>query len=471
MAIPVAAPAPAHVRVLTYAGPALALAAVSVAVAWNGGYSADAQWAFASLALGAALVTPRVLGALRSLPILALVLLGLLAVSSAAWTIGEPRDAVRAGLVAAGYAAVAAVALVSRVPPRGVAVVLAAAAALCALDGLVSAARFSTASAEWLDGGWRPEGPFGYPPALALLQVFALPVVLVAMARARAVVAGAAAGVAVLAAGVLATSGSRLEIALAAAVCGGALIVPVASRLRTSAAIGLLALAGLVLHAGLGGWVWRRATEPGAGRLVLVVAVVVAAGPAWLAVRRLLPDVAERRAVPTRVWVPAAAALAAVAIGVGLATASPLDPRRFDVHHGLTHGRTWIWSAAARTLADRPIAGSGAGTFLEATLARQPGHGRVTRFAHDLPLEEGVELGAVGLLAALLLYVAAGVALVRRARGLSAWLVAPAAAAFLVSNLFDWTWHLAGIGALWALALGSFPGVGSGPLGRRRLDA
>src|SRR5207253_6029586 len=92
MAIPVAAPAPAHARVLAYAGPALALAAVVVAVAWNGGYSPDAQWAFASIALGAALVTPRVLDALRSPPLLALVLLGLLAVSSAAWTVGEPRD-------------------------------------------------------------------------------------------------------------------------------------------------------------------------------------------------------------------------------------------------------------------------------------------------------------------------------------------------------------------------------------------
>jgi hypothetical protein len=36
-----------------------------------------------------------------------------------------------------------------------------------------------------------------------------------------------------------------------------------------------------------------------------------------------------------------------------------------------------------------------------------------------------------------------------------AWLVAPAVAAFLLANLVDWPWHLAGLGAVWAAALGA----------------
>ncbi|HEX9417137.1 MAG TPA: hypothetical protein VF895_10570, partial [Gaiellaceae bacterium] len=85
----------------------------------------------------------------------------------------------------------------------------------------------------------------------------------------------------------------------------------------------------------------------------------------------------------------------------------------------------------------------------------QPGHGRLTRFAHDLPLELGVELGILGLLLGIALYVAAGRALWRTRGSPALWLLGPAVAAFLLSNLVDWPWHLAGAGAVFALALGS----------------
>jgi hypothetical protein len=42
------------------------------------------------------------------------------------------------------------------------------------------------------------------------------------------------------------------------------------------------------------------------------------------------------------------------------------------------------------------------------------------------------------------------------------WLLGPAVAAFLVANLVDWTWHLAGASAVFALALGGLLGADEG---------
>jgi hypothetical protein len=54
--------------------------------------------------------------------------------------------------------------------------------------------------------------------------------------------------------------------------------------------------------------------------------------------------------------------------------------------------------------------------------------------------------------------VAVGWTLVRELRpprvNASAWLLAPAVAAFPLANLLDWPWALTGAGALWALAVG-----------------
>jgi O-antigen ligase len=78
----------------------------------------------------------------------------------------------------------------------------------------------------------------------------------------------------------------------------------------------------------------------------------------------------------------------------------------------------------------------------------------VTRFAHDLPLEEWVETGIVGLLLTLAFYAAAGRSLWRARDSRALWLLGPAVAAFLLANLVDWPWHLAGVGALAFVALG-----------------
>ena len=79
--------------------------------------------------------------------------------------------------------------------------------------------------------------------------------------------------------------------------------------------------------------------------------------------------------------------------------------------------------------------GFGAGTFLAATRERQLEERPVpTRFAHDLALQEWVELGVAGLLAVLAWYVAVATTLVREIASprpnAAAWLLAPAVAAF-----------------------------------------
>jgi O-antigen ligase len=79
------------------------------------------------------------------------------------------------------------------------------------------------------------------------------------------------------------------------------------------------------------------------------------------------------------------------------------------------------------------------------------------QYAHNLPLEGWVELGLLGLALVLALYGAVALAAVRASRTAAA-LLAPAALGFLVANLFDWPWHLAGSGVLWAIAVGGLLG-------------
>lgn len=444
----------------------LLLGGLAVPIVFGGGYDSAAQWTFAGLAAAVGLAAiaadrQRALTALRSAPILVLLGIGVLEAASAAWTISAPAAAVRAGAVAAGYAALALGASVAAQPAQRVAGAIAAAAGLTALSGLVAVTVFSTSFAERIEGGWRPEGPFGYPPTLALIQVCALPVLLVAMTRARALVAALAAVGAALAAGVLVLAVNRLSLGLAVLVIGVALVAPErtvgARRAVVAWAAALMLACGFAFHELLGGWTSRHA-DAGAGRIVALLGVLGVAAAAWGLLRRrssnrLLLGGAVRTS--PRGAVAAGVAILALAVAAGLLSTGALSARRFDTHQSFAHGRTWMWSAAYRTAVDRPLQGYGAGSFLPATLHRQPGHGRLTRFAHDLPLELWVEVGIAGLLLGITLYVAAGRALWRVRGSPAAWLLGPAVAAFLVSNLVDWPWHLAGAGAVFAVALGS----------------
>ena len=75
-------------------------------------------------------------------------------------------------------------------------------------------------------------------------------------------------------------------------------------------------------------------------------------------------------------------------------------------------------------------------------------------YAHNLPLELWAELGLAGAVLAVALYIAVAVAVVRARMSSALWLAGVGVVAFLLSNLVDFPWHLAGTGAVWALGLG-----------------
>jgi hypothetical protein len=426
---------------------ALPLAAVAVGVFADGGYDPGPRLAFGLTALAATALTAAIT---RSLPVhpVAVVLLALAAVGalSAIWTLGPVDRTLRWALVTAGFAAVA---LSSGAVARRSGGVAAIAAGLAATATAAAAIGLSAAVAHWfpyaerIAGVWRPGGPFEYPPALAALQVSALPVLLAGMmARARAAAAAAALGMA-LAGGVLALAASRLGLGLALVVAGLALAWPQlvgAARTQIAAALALAAAAGAALAA---------APEP-----LTLVAVAVLAAPAWLALRAMIPPRPELSRAGARavlVVLAAAAVFGAVAFG-----AAPNRGGGPDA--GFLHGRTDTWSAALQTFADRPLTGTGAGAFLAGSARHQDG--QTIRFAHSLPLELAAELGLAGLLLALAMYTTTARALWRsRTVPRTLWLLGPAAAVFPVTGLVDWQWHLAGAGAVWALALGAVAGA------------
>jgi O-antigen ligase len=380
-----------------FAAPA-AVAVAAATVFFDGGYSAEARVVFGALAVAAAVAFGR--EATRSWVLWVLLALAALGALSALWTLGPVDRTLRWSLVTLGYAALFLVAAAAGRRRGGVEALAFGLALLAVAAGLAGLAGVVTSSSPWAEriaGVWRPGGPFEYPPALALLQVSALPALLSAVAsRSRRLRAGGAAGLAV-AGGVLALSASRVGLAMAVAV------------------IGL----------------------------------------AWL--RRLLSRSATAGHAPV---LPKSAAIAAIAIGALLAGSLAFGSqagRGAGAESGFLHGRTDTWEAAIETFADRPLLGAGADAFLAGSARHQDG--QTILFAHSLPLELAAELGIAGLLLALALYASAA-RLLWSARGTSAiWLLGPSVAAFLIAGLVDWPWHLAGAGAAWAIAAGGLAGA------------
>jgi hypothetical protein len=425
---------------------ALPLAVTALAVFAGGGYPAGARVAFGAAAITAAAA---VIALEKGWPfgepvVVVLLALAVLGALSALWTLGPVDRTLRWALVCAGYAGVAVAAAVAARQQGGVealAAGLAALAVVAGAAGLVAAVTLSTPYAERIAGVWRPGGPFEYPPALALLEVSALPVLLAAVTRRSALVAaGGAVGMAV-AGGVLALSASRVSLAMAVAVGGLALFLP---RVRSTAVAGAL---GLGLVAGLALQVYAT---PGA-----LVAVLVLAGPVWLVARRALGRFELPRLGMRPAWVVAGVLILAVLAGSLAFGSSP--GRGAGAAGGYLHGRASTWESAVETFADRPLAGAGADAFLAGSARHQ--HGQTVVFAHDLPIELGAELGAGGLALAVGLYLAIAHGLWRVRGTTVSRLLGPAAVAFPVANLVDWPWHLAGAGAVWAVAIGALAGA------------
>ena len=380
--------------------PAALLAAAGLGIWLNGGFGFAASFAFSAAAMAALLlavsVEPReVRRAVRFGPPVVLAAAAALAALSALWTLGSVKDALAWSALAAGYAALVVGAAVLARDRRGVELLTGALVALAlaaGAAGLVALVLREEPYTLTVAGSWRPAGPFEYPPALALLEVTALPGLIWWGARAEGPAWIAWTGAAILAGLVVGLSESRIAI----------------------------------------------------GCMIPILAVPLA-----------IPGIAgaERRNQVARTVL-----VAAVACGLGLATPASASgpatgaggeaPARATAEE-LTHGRIELWKAALRTYSERPVLGSGAGSFGVAIADEDQG----TRFAHNLPLEWMVELGVAGLLLAIGLY-ATAVAGLARASWPAAWLLAPGAAVFLVASLLDWEWHLGGSGAIFALCLG-----------------
>lgn len=449
---------------------ALALVALAMAEAVldHGGFSTASQVAFVLLAGAAAGSALRGAGRARARKVvrhpLVLVLLALAVLSalSSLWTAGLADDALTAALLPAGYALLAAAVLAigackrQRVLIRRVVLVSVCACAFASgVAGLAAAATFSEPGAFSPNGVWRPAGTLEYTAALTLLEVCALPALLRALADGGRMSSLASAPAAVAGA-VLGLSASRLGVAMALAVAVATIAVPQltvrATRVRALMAVLFVALAAAVARAALGGAVAVGA-DPGGWRLAVVIGMCVAAPAVWAAL-----EAGAQRSVRVVLALAAAALIACAALSPvadssaatrSVAVAGGDRHARADPGDAL-HGRGNIWGAGLRAFARRPLQGYGAAAFGDATLELQ--HPAITGYAHDLPLELGVELGVLGALLGLALYVIVGRVCWRARAMADAWPLLVPAAAFLLANLVDWPWHIAGIGAVWAAA-------------------
>jgi O-antigen ligase/polysaccharide polymerase Wzy-like membrane protein len=437
---------------------------VVVALIAHGGFFPRGQTAFALAAAGGFVVVVSLAGwsatPLRSPAILALVGLAGLSALSAAWTIASAGDALRWGAVIGALALIAVAASIaySRVGPVPIAAVVVVVAVAAGLVGLYGAGARVEPLAQRLGGQWSPGGPLEYSPALALMQVSALPMLWWAMAPGSDPrVAAPAAGGAAVAGSILALAGSRVELAIAlcvvvACVLGASLVGVRRSTILAAAA--LTAAAGAAADAIAGSYVAPYVTGGDAPRLIGLAAVAVGAGGLWLVQRRTLrlADSGARAAHALAVL----AVVLPVAGGLVAAAATPDSGPQAEPVSGFAHGRTGLWRAAIDTAEDRPLTGSGALSFGTASLRYQ--EPPPVRFAHNLPLESWAELGVAGALLALTLYAGSMGLVWSRRRAAAAWLLGPAVLAFLVANLFDWPWHVPASGAVFAVCLGALAG-------------
>jgi hypothetical protein len=193
-------------------------------------------------------------------------------------------------------------------------------------------------------------------------------------------------------------------------------------------ALGILAATGLLLAVGLG-------LRGGRSRVLLLPGVVLAVGlvltesrGAWLAFVAGLAVLLVLRSARPQLW-GAVAGVALIGVLV-VAIASPLS----------LGDRSKYWDAALDDARERPLTGSGAGSFEEYWRA----HGDPAihvRDAHSLYLEAFAELGVVGLALVLVVLCVPFLAL-RERRGDVEVAAAASLAAFVVHAGLDWDWEL-----------------------------
>jgi O-antigen ligase len=274
--------------------------------------------------------------------------------------------------------------------------------------------------------------PVGYPNAIGVLAAMgALLAITLAAAvgRRRRVLHGAAA-LQILALGL---SGSRGgAIALLVGLC---VLLGLSARDARWTCVGRAASALVV-----GGGAWAITLMAGGGGAPLVIAAVGAA-----VVGAAVPTPGRR---------------ASVVLLCGLVLAALL----FAAQHppsATSSYRTAYWQAALAEMRERPLLGSGAGSFFLSWQEHRTIEANV-RDAHSLYVETLSELGPVGLA---LVIVAFGAPLVVAVRGRGDPLLAGAGAAFAVFVLhagLDWDWEMPVVTVVGLACAGVALGAGIG---------
>jgi tetratricopeptide (TPR) repeat protein len=307
----------------------------------------------------------------------------------------------------------------------------------------------------------RLRSPVGYWNALALLGDVALPLGLWLATRRR--VAGTLLVFGWLVALALTYSRGGMLVAALVIVAWLALAGAWLESVATLVAAGAPALVAVGVAYAL-----RGVTSDGTSHatrvrdgLVFGAVLLLCTGAAALLARAPRP---RETALVRRVAAGAAAVLVVAAVVVGALHASsawsqftsvsntqlPQGPGRI-AEAGSNHRWVW-WKQAWHGFTDRPLAGSGAGSFALTNLRYRTTFLDQTPEPHDLPLQFLSETGIVGLA----LFVLAAAALVRRPpRDAAELALALALPAYLVHGLLDMDWDFAAVTAPAFLAAGA----------------
>jgi O-antigen ligase len=278
--------------------------------------------------------------------------------------------------------------------------------------------------------------PVGYPNTLGVLAAIGTVLAVGLAAGVSGHVARALRALAPLLVLVLGLTGSRGG-ALALAIGLVVLLGIVGSHVRWSC-IGTGATA---LALGGGSWVVTTVAWDGRGALAVAAAGVAALGAA-----------APRLDRPRASQLACALAIAAVAV--------------LAVHRPATTSslRTDYWRAALAEVRDRPLLGSGAGTFFLTWQERRRVDADV-RDAHSLYVETLSELGPVGLALVLAVVVVPLVAAWRRRGDRHVAAAAAGFAVFVVHAGVDWDWEMPAV-TLVALACAAVAATSAQPTTR-----
>lgn len=448
----ISAPEGRRRRRIAPAGLYLLMAGLLIGVLWDGGYSPGGKWTFSLLMIAAGVAELLTAGRRRVRLPAGFWLLGaltLLAAASLLWSV-SPADswretAVLAGLLAAYFTAA------SQLRRRGAQELL---AGWLAYSGVFASAwgvaayimRMEPYSG-MADGVMRAGSTFGYANALSCFSLMALPVtgalLLLAPRRDRPLLS-------------LAVSLEVAAVLLTYARFGYCLLLLIAAVLVVSGkkrgAAGEFALAFAAgLAAGVAAALGESAGRPLAG-LAAVAALLAAAGLA-----RALMD---REAFTARRFAAAAGPLAfALPALLAIIAASGLRRvawQRFGAGLGpasLLPHRLEIFAGALAAFRQRPLAGSGIGTF--AISYQRYAEAGFSRFAHNLVLQMAVEAGVAGaaLMAAFLLLTAAAATRLLAGAGALPRAFAAAALIFIAYNMFDWEWYFPALAGWFVVAV------------------